>query len=135
MLYNSSRATFLRNVLGSGISFAGICENCQVKAAFLAVAATMTNNFQTDESIKTEAQLAGDDGKYENTQRGDGSRFRRRGFFGIQGREMYQRLQARLPPLSAIVNPEAVATVWNAALIAAALWQTPDLLNGRQRPG
>lgn len=131
VLYNNSRATFLRSVLNFGFSSAGICQNCQAKAAFLAVAATMTNNFQTDESTQTDAALAADDGKYGNTQQGDGSRFRRRGFFGLRGREMYQRLQTRLPQYQTLVNPEVAAIVENAAVIAAALWQNPDLNSGK----
>ena len=131
VLYNHSRAAFLRSVLNFGLSLAGICQNCQAKAAFLAVAATMTNDFQTDESTQTDIELAGDDGKYGNMQPGDGSRFRRRGFFGLRGRDMYQRLQTRLPQYQTLANPETAAIGEIAVVIAATLWQNPDLNNGK----
>jgi len=97
ILYNTTRAAFLQKVLNYGINRAGICSNCQAKAAFLAIAATMTDNFQNDEATGTEAQFGDDDRKYGNNQTGDGSRFRRRGFFGLRGRTMYERLQRLIP--------------------------------------
>ena len=127
--YNySTRTIYLRSVLNRALSSAGICGNCQAKAAFLAIAATMTNNFETDESPQTDAQLAADDGKYGNVQQGDGARYRRRGLFGVRGRTMYQRLQELLPQYQSLSNPESVAIVENAGVIAAQLWNRPDLL-------
>ncbi|CAF2415691.1 unnamed protein product [Rotaria sp. Silwood2] len=128
-LYNTSRANFLRTILNNGINLAGICRNCQAKAAFLAVAATMTENFQTDEATKNDVQLASDDNKYGNSQPGDGSRFRRRGFFGLRGKAMYQNLQASMPQYQSLSNPESVALTQNAIIIAAKLWINPDLMS------
>jgi hypothetical protein len=130
ILYNTTRATFLRAVLNYGINRAGICFNCQAKAAFLAIAATMTDNFQNDEATGTEAQFGDDDKKYGNTQTGDGSRFRRRGFFGLRGRTMYERLQTLIPQYQSLTNPESVALQRNSIEIAVQLWNKPDLLNG-----
>lgn len=128
IFYNStSRSTYLRSVFNRAFSSKGICSNCYAKAAALAIAATMTNNFQTDESTQTDAELTADDNKYGNTQAGDGSRYRRRGLFGLRGRTMYQRLQMWLPEYQSINNPESVAIVENAAVIAALLWNYPDL--------
>lgn len=131
-LYNTSRARFLRGILNYGISVSGICQNCQAKAAFLAIAATMTNNFQTDEAIGNDTEFTTDDNKYGNTQAGDGSRFRRRGFFGLRGRTMYQRLQLLAPQYGNLSNPEAAAIVENAIEIAAILWNNPSLSNGKE---
>jgi predicted chitinase len=117
-------------VLNYGINAAGICRNCQAKAAFLAIAATMTDNFQNDETIDTEARFAADDAKYGNTRPGDGSRYRRRGFFGLRGRRMYARLQTLIPQYQSLNNPESVALQRNSIDIAVRLWNTPDLLNG-----
>lgn len=126
--YNySTRAIYLRSVLNRALTAAGICRNCQAKAAFLAIAATMTSHFQTDESTQTDAELATDDNKYGNMERGDGSRYRRRGFFGLRGRTMYQRLQQLLPQYQSLNNPESVAIVEDAGAIAAQLWNRPDL--------
>ena len=130
-LYNTTRSTFLRPILNYGIYTAGVCENCHAKAAFLAIAAAMTNNFQTDEATGTDAQFNADDNKYGNSQEGDGSRYRRRGFFGLRGKLMYERLQTLLPQYQSINNPEAVALTQNSIMIAAALWQNPNLLNGK----
>lgn len=127
VLYNTSRATFLRRVLNYGINSAGICSNCQAKAAFLAVAATLTEDFQTDEATGTDEQFTEDDTKYGNTQEGDGSRFRRRGFFGLRGREMYGRLQILKPAYSSLTNPELVALTQSSIDIASLIWNNPDL--------
>jgi predicted chitinase len=131
VLYNTTRATFLRAVLNHGIDSSGLCQNCQAKAAFLTIAATMTNNFQSDEMTANDTDLAADDSKYGNIQAGDGSRFRRRGFFGLRGRTMYQILQALVPQLSALSNPELAANTTNAFRIAALLWNNSDILNGK----
>jgi hypothetical protein len=133
LLYNTSRATFLRIFLNYGINSAGICGNCQAKAAFLAIAATMTQNFQTDEASGSDAQFAADDNKYGNLQQGDGSRFRQRGFFGLRGRTMYQRLQTLMPQYQSLTNPESVALIQNAIMIASRLWANPDLMSGKYR--
>ncbi|CAF2821790.1 unnamed protein product [Rotaria sp. Silwood2] len=130
ILYNTTRASFLRTALDYGINSAGICLNCQAKAAFLAIAATMTQNFQTDEATGSDAQFAADDNKYGNSQAGDGSRFRRRGFFGLRGRTMYQRLQTAMPQYESLTNPESVALIPNAIMIASKLWTNPDLNSG-----
>lgn len=127
-LYNTSRATFLRSILNYGINQAGVCSNCQAKAAFLAIAATMTNNFQTDEAMGTAAEFAKDDERYGNTQVGDGSRFRRRGLFGLRGRGYYGRLQSLMPQYQTLSNPESAALVANSIEIASQLWKKPDLL-------
>ncbi|CAF3348542.1 unnamed protein product [Rotaria sp. Silwood1] len=129
ILYNKSRASFLRNVLNFGINAAGICDNCQAKAAFLAVAATMTQNFQTDEATGTDAEFAADDNKYGNTEEGEGSFYRRRGFFGLRGKVMYQRLQTLKPQFQSLTNPELAALVENSIIIASELWKNPNLLN------
>ncbi|CAF4016335.1 unnamed protein product [Rotaria sp. Silwood1] len=131
ILYNKSRATFIRNVLNSGIDAAGICNNCQAKAAFLTVALMMTENFQTDEAMSTDADFAADDNKYGNTERGDGSFYRRRGYFGLRGRTMYQRLQKLRPQLQVLTNPESAAFVQNSAIISSDIWKNPNLLNGK----
>jgi hypothetical protein len=131
VLYNTSRARFLRTVLNYGINLAGICDNCQAKAAFLAIATTMTQNFQTDEAVGSDAQFATDDNKYGNSQQGDGIRFRRRGFFGLRGRTMYQRLQTSMPQYQSLSNPESVALTQNAIMIASKLWTNPDLMSGK----
>ena len=126
--YNhTSRAVFLRKILNYGIDSAGICDNCQAKAAFLAIAATMTNNFQMDEVTFSNTIFARDDTKYGNTQAGDGSRFRQRGFFGLRGREMYTRLQTLKPQYQSLTNPESVALTQNAIDIASLLWNNPNL--------
>lgn len=130
-LYNTSRAQFLRTVLKYGLAKAGICEDCQAKAAFLAIAATMTNNFQTDEAIGSDAEFIADDKKYGNSQEGDGSRYRQRGLFGLRGRRMYQRLQTLMPEYASIDNPESVALLQNSIVIAAILWNNTDLNNGK----
>ena len=130
-LYNTSRAQFLRIVLNYGLAKAGICEDCQAKAAFLAIAATMTNNFQTDEATGSDAEFIADDQKYGNSQEGDGSRYRQRGFFGLRGRTMYERLQRLMPEYASVGNPESVALTQNAITIAALLWNSPTLQNGK----
>ena len=129
--YNTTRGEFLRVILNYGINSAGICYNCQAKAAFLAIAATMTENFTTDEATGTDAQFAADDDKYGNSQLGDGSRFRRRGFFGLRGRAMYQQLQNKMPEYQSFSNPVSMALTLNAIQIASKLWNSPDLINGR----
>ena len=131
VLYNTSRATFLRTILNYGINTAGICQNCHAKAALLAIAATMTDNFQTDEAIGSEEQFTADNNKYGNSQEGDGSRFRQRGFFGLRGRVMYQRLQNLLPQYQTLINPESAALTQNAIIIASQLWNNPNLINGK----
>lgn len=130
---NTSRAEYLRSILNGGINSAGICRNCQAKAAFLAIAATMTQDFQTDEATGTDAQFAADDTKYGNSQSGDGSRFRQRGFFGLRGRAMYQRLQTLMPQYQSLTNPESVALPSNAIVIASMLWSNPNLTGGKFR--
>lgn len=131
VLYNTSRARFLRGILSYGINSLGLCNNCQAKAAFLAIAATMTNNFTTDEAVLNSTQFTIDDSKYGNNQTGDGSRFRRRGFFGLRGRRMYQRLQTINSSYGSLNNPEASALVNNAIKIAILLWNRADLLYGK----
>ena len=131
VLYNTSRATFLREVLNYGIHSAGICNNCQAKAAFLAVAATLTQDFQTDEAMGTDAQFAQDDTKYRNTHVGDGSRFRRRGFFGLRGREMYGRLQVLKPHYLNMTDPEVAALTGSSIDIASLIWNNPELQGGK----
>ena len=131
-LYKTQRARFLQNILSYGVNSAGICANCQAKAAFLAIAATMTDNFQKDEAQGHASEFTDDDGKYGNTQAGDGFLFRRRGFFGLRGRTMYQRVQTTLPKYQTVTNPQTAAFVDNAIEIAAALWKKPDLLNGKR---
>lgn len=133
ILYNTTRERFLQQFLNHGIYLAGICNNCQAKAAFLAVAATMTNNFQTDEAIGSTAEFAEDDTSYGNNQTGDGSKFRRRGFFGLRGREMYTRLQALYPQYQTLSNPESAALLENAAVIASLLWKNSNLQNGNSQ--
>ncbi|CAF3626423.1 unnamed protein product [Rotaria sp. Silwood1] len=128
-LYSTPRAGFLRRVLNRAINQAEICDNCHAKAAFLAISAAMTNNFTSDEVIGTDAQFNEDDNKYGNDRPGDGSRFRRRGFFGLRGRQMYQRLQTLMPQYQSVSKPESVAIVENAMEIAARQWKNPNLLN------
>jgi len=130
ILYNTTRATFLQQFLNYGIYLAGICDNCQAKAAFLAVAATMTNNFQTDEAIGSTAEFTKDDTSHGNYQTGDGSKFRRRGFFGLRGREIYTRLQIQYPQYQTLSNPESAALLENSAVIASLLWKNSNLQNG-----
>jgi predicted chitinase len=91
----------------------------------------MTQNFQIDEAIGPDTQFAADDNKYGNSQAGDGSRFRQRGFFGLRGRTMYQRLQELMPQYQSLTNPESVALTQNAIVIASALWDHPDLDSGK----
>ncbi|CAF2848911.1 unnamed protein product [Rotaria sp. Silwood2] len=129
-LYSTPRAAFLRRILNYAINQAGICSNCHAKAAFLAISATMTNDFTSDEATGTDNQFADDDDKYGNDRLGDGSRFRRRGFFGLRGREMYQRLQKSIPQYQSLSQPESVAIVENGMVIAARQWNNPNLLNG-----
>ena len=131
-LYNSSRAKYLRTVLNYGINDAGICSNCQAQAAFLAIASTMTDDFQEDEARGSDASFAADDNKYGNNQTGDGSRFRRRGFFGLQGRTMYSRFQKLKPQYKIMDSPEWAAVAENAIIVASHMWKTPDLLNGKR---
>ncbi|CAF4999738.1 unnamed protein product [Rotaria sp. Silwood1] len=89
----------------------------------------MTENFQTDEAMSTDADFAADDNKYGNTERGDGSFYRRRGYFGLRGRTMYQRLQKLRPQLQVLTNPESAAFVQNSAIISSDIWKNPNLLN------
>jgi predicted chitinase len=89
----------------------------------------MTENFRTDEATGSDAQFAADDQKYGNSQEGDGSRFRRRGFFGLRGRTMYDRLQRLMPQYQSLTNPESVALTQNSIMIAVKLWTNPDLLS------
>jgi predicted chitinase len=90
----------------------------------------MTDDFQNDETTGTEARFATDDAKYGNNRPGDGSRYRRRGFFGLRGRRMYARLQTSIPKYQSLNNPESVALQRNSIEIAVRLWNKPDLLNG-----
>ncbi|CAF1224427.1 unnamed protein product [Adineta ricciae] len=129
-LYNSTpRAQTLLSMFNYGLNAAGICNHCQAKAAFLAIAATMTKNFSIDERSASDAQFTADDDKYGNKEKGDGSRFRRRGLFGLRGRTMYERLQTVLPQYQSVNNSESVALLENAIIIAARLWNYPDLMN------
>lgn len=128
--YNTSRAKYLRTVLNYGINQAGICSNCQAQAAFLAIASTLTDDFQEDEARGSDASFTADDNKYGNNQTGDGSRFRRRGFFGLRGRTMYSRFQKKMPQYQVLDSPEWAAVAENAILVASQMWKTPDLLNG-----
>ena len=131
-LYNNTpRTQTLLNIFNYGMNDAGICNNCQAKAAFLAIAATMTKNFSIDERSASDAQFTADDGKYGNKQKGDGSRFRRRGLFGLRGRAMYERLQSVLPKYQSVNNSESVALLENAIIIAARFWNYPDLMNSK----
>jgi predicted chitinase len=91
----------------------------------------MTENFRTDEATGSDAQFTDDDKKYGNSQEGDGSRFRRRGFFGLRGRTMYERLQTVMPQYQSLTNPESVALTQNSIMIAVKLWTNPDLLSGK----
>jgi hypothetical protein len=91
----------------------------------------MTQNFQTDEATGSDAQFTADDNKYGNLQKGDGSQFRRRGFFGLRGRTMYKRLQTLMPQYQSLTNPESVALIQNAIMIASKLWINPNLMNGK----
>ncbi|CAF1607118.1 unnamed protein product [Rotaria magnacalcarata] len=129
ILNNTSRGKFLLSALNYGIKSAGICDNCQAKAAFLAVAATMTENFTTDEAVKSDAEFSADDIKYGNSKEGDGSRFRRRGFFGVRGRTIYETLAKLMPQNEIVTNPEIVALTNNAIGIASLIWKNPNLLN------
>jgi uncharacterized protein (DUF2237 family) len=126
--YNSTRGAFLAELLDYGIYKAGLCTSCQGKAAFLAIAATMTENFQKDEATGNDASFAADDRRYGNTQAGDGSRFRRRGFFGLRGRGMYDRVQKSSLKFPVISQPELAAIANYAIEIAAYQWRNPDLL-------
>ncbi|CAF1223867.1 unnamed protein product [Adineta ricciae] len=129
-LYNNTpRAQSLLNIFNYGMNASGICNHCQAKAAFLAIAATMTKNFSIDERSASDAQFTADDDKYGNKQKGDGSRFRRRGLFGLRGRTMYERLQAVFPQYQSVNNSESVALLENAIIIAARFWNYPDLIN------
>ncbi|CAF1505775.1 unnamed protein product [Rotaria sordida] len=130
-LYSTPRAGFLRRILNYAINQAEICYNCHAKAAFLAISAAMTNDFTSDEVTGTDAQFNDDDNKYGNDRPGDGSRFRRRSFFGLRGREMYQRLQTLIPQYQSVSKPESVAIVENGMKIAAQQWKNPNLLNGK----
>ncbi|CAF1135936.1 unnamed protein product [Rotaria sp. Silwood1] len=123
------RGSFIHNILQGGLFESGICFNCPAKAAFLAIAATMTDNFQNDEAIGSDAEFAGDDSKYGNVEPGDGSRFRRRGLFGLRERTMYQRLQKRLSQYVTLTNPELAAITKTAIIIAVELWKNPNSLN------
>ncbi|CAF1617193.1 unnamed protein product, partial [Didymodactylos carnosus] len=86
------RTGYIHRYLNKALNDINVCQNCVASAAFLAIAATMTNEFTTDDAIGTDAQFSADDNKYGNTQPGDGGRFRRRGYFGIRGRKMYESL-------------------------------------------
>ena len=129
-LYSNPRAAFLRKILVSAVNDAGICSNCYAKAAFVAVAATMTNDFTSDELESTSEGFDADDERYGNEQAGDGTRFRRRGFFGLRGRTMYQRLQTLMPEYRSVSQPESVALVENTMKITARQWNNPNLLDG-----
>lgn len=128
--YNSTRGIFLAQILAYGIDRAGLCSNCQGKAAFLAIAATMTENFEKDEATGNDASFVADDRRYNNTQAGDGSRFRRRGFFGLRGRAMYERLQAWMPKYPVVSQPELAAIVGNSIEIAAQQWNSSNFQTG-----
>ncbi|CAF1274189.1 unnamed protein product [Adineta steineri] len=129
-LYPTPRAPWLRVALNAGMNLAGICSNCQAKAAFLAVAATMTNDFQIDELQGTDGQFAVDDTSYGNFQPGDGSLFRQRGFFGIRGRTQYTQLAALMPQYAILANPQLAALINISAQIAGQRWKTPNFLTG-----
>lgn len=126
----TARAAHLRRALNYGINAAGLCSNCQAKAAFLAVAAAMTNDFDNDEAPGPDGRFSEEDGWFGNNQPGDGSRFRRRGLFGLRGRTMYERVAAKMPRFPVVNNPQIAALVDNAIEIAIQLWNKPDLLNG-----
>ncbi|UJR11581.1 hypothetical protein I4U23_015761 [Adineta vaga] len=128
-LYSTPRAAFLRRVLNYGINQADICSKCHAKAAFLAVSAAMTYDFTSDEAISTDEQFVEDDDQYGNNQEGDGSRYRRRGFFGLRGKEMYKRLRNLMPQYDSINRPESVAIVENSMSIIAQQWNNPNLLD------
>ena len=130
-IYNSMRGGFLADAFDYGFSRAGICSNCQAKAAFLAVAATMTDNFQQDEAPGNISAFTSDDSLYGNQQAGDGSRYRRRGFFGLRGRTMYARANASAPAYQLLTKPENAAITRIAMDIAVNLWLNPDLNSSR----
>ena len=129
-VYNTTRGLFIAQILDYGINRAGLCANCQAKAAYLAIAATMTENFEKDEATGSDASFTPDDFRYENTQSGDGSRFRRRGFFGLRGRGTYQRLQALAPQYPVQDYPELAAIADNAVEIAALISNNLNLADG-----
>jgi len=58
------------------------------------------------------------------------STFRRRGFFGLRGKEMYTRLQIQYPQYQTLSNPESAALLENSAVIASLLWKNSNLQNG-----
>ncbi|CAF1393169.1 unnamed protein product [Didymodactylos carnosus] len=82
----------------------------------------MTNQFTTDEAVGTDAQFSVDDNKYGNTGPGDGGRFRRRGYFGIRGRRMYQSMYESLLDSEIIESPEKAAMPDKAIKIATTKW-------------
>jgi predicted chitinase len=129
-IYNTTRGAYLVDVLNYGINQAGICSNCRAQAAFLAIAATMTDDFTKDEATGTNAQFARDDQRYGNTVNGDGSKYRRRGLFGLRGKTMYERLQKLMPRYQLQSAPESVAKMPDSAWIAAQLWKDPTLDGG-----
>ncbi|CAF4015555.1 unnamed protein product [Adineta steineri] len=129
-LYPTPRAKWLRVALNAGMNLAGICSNCQAKAAFLAVAATMTNDFQIDEVQGTDSQFTDDDSSYGNREPGDGSLFRQRGFFPFRGRTLYTQLAILMPQYAILANPQLAALINISAQIAAQRWTTPNLFNG-----
>ena len=130
-LYNKTHERFLKQFLDEGIQLAGICQNCHAKAAFLAISATMTDDFTTDEATGISAAFTIDDGKYGNTKSGDGSRFRRRGFFGLRGRAMYEKMNTLRPHYQLVSTPESAAVAPISMDIAAQLWNNPNLMNGK----
>ncbi|CAF1102968.1 unnamed protein product, partial [Didymodactylos carnosus] len=122
-LYNeTARTRYIYRYLNKALNDIGICQNCVAKAAFLAIAASMTNQFTADEAMGTDAQFSIDDNKYGNTKPGDGGRFRRRGYIGIRGRRMYESL------LDSEISesPEKAAMPDKAIKIAATKW-TSDM--------
>ena len=129
-VYNTSRGKYIFKFLDHGINRTGICTNCRAKAAFLAIAAAMTNDFERDEVPGRSFAFAYDDQRYGNSDRDDGSLFRRRGFFGLRGKDIYERLQASNRAFNVYSKPELAADPKTAAEIAAILWNRPDLQSG-----
>ncbi|CAF1047667.1 unnamed protein product [Didymodactylos carnosus] len=123
-LYSDTvRTQYIRRYLNKALNDINVCQNCVAKAAFLAIAASMTNEFTTDEAMGTDAQFSADDNKYGNTQPGDGGRLRRRGYFGIRGQKMYESLSDS----EIMESPEKAAFPDKAIKIATMKWTMDNM--------
>lgn len=129
-IYPTSRGLYIAQVLNYAINQADICGNCRATAAFLAIAATITNDFLYDEAVGNDATFRGDDQRFGNNVTGDGSRYRSRGFFGIRGKFLYEKFQSIYPTYRIYVNPQQASDTKTAAEIAANLWRNPTLQTG-----